>query len=1133
MNDITLADLSATYGDPEDEDFSNRLAAKKEFVTTADGYTAFGKLFPHQANLSRLLGSKSALHDMAVIWPTGRGKSTFIADIMRKIATHPPRFGNRSNKQRFLIIVKKSIIEQWKAEFEKYPEFTTKKLRDDGVKYKIKGRQKALSSSISKVIELRRQDKFAAELANGMTINKQVIQMTNERIVQMFSVDMLVIDEVHTTRTTVTPVYDKDGIITDLLDPNEKDRSARDKESKIAYIQLRRLFQLAQCGLKIIMTATPMFDKPEELVSVLSFILPPEKQLSMVEFEEAIQAGPEAIREYLEPRLRGRVSFLSEGVGLAPVFDEGKTFTRIVNGREVESTIKIVEVPMSIEQEAVYLKAREKATEQQTIEQVDAVTDEKEREKFFSESRKALNFVYMVPGQPELNTQTGFEYFDDPVDLLNVERAANSKSKTKKVKKVKNGFVSINPSLRRTQKELQKAEDDARKKALDLGIPYVEGTIPNRSNLDPFRFKLRYETELFKGCPPRPKDLKATDKLDPKRLAVIRRMSAKAAKIIEIVHNDFRRIGEGEVAYYYHPWLKNGGGILLGICFDLMGYDRFEGLTDDATALSDKPRYAFMMGEPGSTDSRNRNIKKVVNHPINAFGSKVIMIIASDVTSTGLSFTNVRKFIHGGPSFNLTRQPEGRTNRADSHRAFPRAEQRFVRRYFMAATMTDGSQTIDHQVWFRIQEKENRIIPVERALADISVDCVFNNREGTCFHQLDRPMGSDLTTYHLHWATEEFNQIEKRIRHCFLIKNSFALAELYDILRGTGEKPNHEIQSIIWTLNNMLLRRDLIRDRFGFVRVLREQSGVYYLTDFQETGEEARYLENHISNLRIPIPENFTTLSSLATTSTTKSSLPDHDLAAFEAQWERVDGAVRMFELERALLGQVENKAVATFILTDLDVVWFNDGKTIFHYMDEMRSKGNKGDYQANRNTINGKTGKVSIRILTQGETKFRAANDGETMKAVKMINDRWNNRDKDIMARSIGKFTVIHNVSSDRFFRIRDDSKMKLKKDGTRDNRDNKGQKVNLYDVGGLMTFIWEMELENNNPDFEGVPPVLEGQVERFVRMKLSKQNTEGWDDFRFMFYWRWLADGSTTPDRLTKLIIDHCKRNDLIFKK
>ena len=1125
MSDITLADLSATYGDPEDEDFSNRLAAKKEFVRVSDGPTAFGKLFPHQANMSRLLSSKSALHDMAVIWPTGRGKSTFIADIMRKIATHPPRFGNRYNKQRFLIIVKKSIIEQWKAEFEKYPEFTTKKLRDDGVIYKIKGRQKALSSSIGKVIELRRQDKFAAELANGMTVNKQVIQMTNERIVQMFSVDMLVIDEVHTTRTTVTPVYDKDGIITDLLDPNANDRSKRDKESKIAYIQLRRLFQLAQCGLKIIMTATPMFDKPEELISVLSFVLPPEKQLTMVDFEAAIQAGPQAIREYLEPRLRGRVSFLSEGAGLAPVYDEGKTFTRIVNGHEVESTIKIVEVPMSIQQQAVYLKAREKASEQGTIEQVDEVTDEKEREKFFSESRKALNFVYLVPGQPELNTQTGFEYFHDEADLLDVQRAADAKSKKSRV--IKNGFVDINPSLRRTQKEFKIAEDIARKKAKDLGIEYTEGQIPNRSGLKPFHFTLRYERELFKNCPPRPKDLKATDKLDPKRLAVIRQMSAKAAKIIEIVHSDFRRVGEAEVAYYYHPWLKNGGGILLGICFDLMGYDRFEGLTDDATVLSDKPRYAFMMGEPGSTDSRNRNIKKVVNHPINAFGSKVIMIIASDVTSTGLSFTNVRKFIHGGPSFNLTRQPEGRTNRADSHRAFPRAEQRFVRRYFMAATMTDGSQTIDHQVWFRIQEKEDRIIPVERALADISVDCAFNNRNGTCFHQPEYPFGSDLSTYHLHWATDEINQIEKRIRHFLLVKNSFSLSELHDILRES-----HHLQTIVLTLTNMIARRDLIRDRFGFIRMLREQSGIYYLTDFKESGQEARYLESHITALRIPTPEDFATLSSATVAGTTRSSMPDHDLAAFESQWEKVDGATRMFELERALMGQIENKEVQTFILKDLDVVWFNDGKNIFHYMDEMRPKGNQGDYQANRNTINGKTGKVSIRVLPQGDTKFRAANDGETLRAVKMINDRWNARDKAIAEESGMNFTVIHNVSSDRFIRIRDDSNIKPKKDGTRDNRGNKGQKVNLYDVGGLMNFIWSMDLPNQNPDFEATPPD-DVQIQRFVRLKLSKQNTEKWDENRFMFYWQWLADGNTTAERLTKIIYDHFKRHNWILKK
>ena len=516
-----------------------------------------------------------------------------------------------------------------------------------------------------------------------------------------------------------------------------------------------------------------------------------------------------------------------------------------------------------------------------------------------------------------------------------------------------------------------------------------------------------------------------------------------------------------------------------------------------------------------------------------------MIIIASDVTSTGLSFTNVRKFIHGGPSFNLTRQPEGRTNRADSHRAFSRPEQRFVRRYLMAATLGDGTQTIDHQIWYQIQEKEAGIIPPEKALGDISVDCAFNNRNGTCFNQLEDVVPqSDLTTYHLHWATQEFDTIEKRIRHFFLMKPAYAFEDLKLLLSDS-----HSESTLAWTLTSMIGRRDLIRDRFGFCRVLREHHGVYYLAGSFETTRPSdetmshpilshdRFLEEYSSVFRVPLPEDFTTMSAKVIAQSVKSVLPDHDLNAFKLSWEKVDGEVRMVELERALTGQIENREVAAFVLRDLDVAWFKDGKSIFHYLDEVRPKGNGGAYQANRHKIDGKAGKVSIRILHQGDSAFKAANDGETARAVKMINDRWTKRDALIASQSGVKFTVINNASSDRQIRIRDDSNVKIKADQSRDMRGDKGRLWNLHDLTTLLGYIWDMQYENPNKIVN--EPGSNDITANYVRKRLVKVDTKNWPPARFTFYWRWLEDGSTTVDRLVKIIVTHFERQDLILKK
>jgi hypothetical protein len=313
---------------------------------------------------------------------------------------------------------------------------------------------------------------------------------------------------------------------------------------------------------------------------------------------------------------------------LAPVIDEGKTFIRIVDGEEVRSTLKIVEVRMLPEQDAVY----ESILSHEEV--LPAGVKKRSGEKFHSRTRQALNFVYLNP-DPSKNTYQGFEYFRDPNRPL----------------LKKDGYVRIEPPLRAL------VDADYRE-----GLPETneEGEVikkkQRRKDLAPYRFTFRYEKELFAGCPPRNPDLKFFGELDPKTMAVIERMSAKVAKIIRIVHNNENMLFpfEGEMAFYFNSWVKNGGCIPTAMCFDRIGYERFLGEHNDAESLDDRPRYALMTGEPGSTTSRNRNIKDVANHPSNAFGQKIMIIIASDVLSMGTSLTNGRKFIHGGPNYSLT-----------------------------------------------------------------------------------------------------------------------------------------------------------------------------------------------------------------------------------------------------------------------------------------------------------------------------------------------------------------------------------------------------------------------------------------------------------------------------------------------
>jgi hypothetical protein len=1093
-----LAVLAAVYPDEDDEDYLLKISNKKEFVGP-EYVPKFGDPRSYQRNMFRLLGAQNGPQSMMIVWPTGKGKARLPTDLIRMIAEMPLRFPDSASQGRCIIVVRASVIGQWQNELAKYAEFTTKKLRDENSVYQIKGRRHALSAAINKVIKLKKLDKFARKLATR----------TPDQIRTKYSVDMVCIDEAHVLRD----LFDDEPLNEDTaLDPKDVNY-----ESKIAYIQTRRLAKYANIGLKLSMTATPMYNSALELVSVLSFTQPEDKQLTVAEMEVAIRGGKAALKAYLEPKLRGHLSYLSDVSDLAPIYDEGETFFRMVDGVERESTLRIVQVRMLPEQDEVYKSILEHT------ELLPEGAKKRSGEKFHSRTRQALNFIYLNP-DPSKNTYQGFEYFRDP----------NRPS----VKK--DGYVRIDPPLRAYVdvnyregiSETNEAGEVIKKK-------------PRRKDLAPYRFTFRYEKELFAGCPPRNPNLQFFEPLDPQRMAVIERMSAKNAFIIRTVHLNMRYPFEGEMAFYFNSWVMNGGCIPVAMDFDAIGYERFLGEHNDAESLDDRPRYALMTGEPGSTTARNRNIKDVANHPSNAFGRKIMIIIASDVLSMGTSLTNGRKFFFGGPNYALTTQPEGRINRADSHRAFERPNQRFVRRYLMAGLTKEGDQTVDHDIWWQVQEKDKSIQPVREVLGEICVDAGLNSayiraelQEEILARQQDegiiqvngnsdvvRPV-KDVSTYHLHWAEKELLFIEDRIRKAFLMRTNWSLSELNALLGA-----EHDERTIVWSLTNMLERKDIINDRFGFPHILREHGGSYYLGSFME---DDRLEEEYCRTIHIPYPRDFSEVTTEVVQKIVASE-PSIGLKEFIANWQGSNveiGSDHVVHLERALLGLIENKEVSDFILTDLAVVWFKTGDHIFHYLEEMRPKGNGGGYQYNREKIDAKKGEVVIRILDKGGHEFRNANSVETAKCVRIVNDRWIKRAKSIRERSELSFQMIYNVSSDRLLRFKILSEAELEGKAAGDGRANRGQKATLYKPIELAVFLWEARV--SNPDApENIPKTL-NTLRNELKKLVPDANTKDWDIEQLQLYYGWFSSGTQgRKDRMIAAMKSRFVANDWLFAK
>lgn len=1203
---MEVTDLLEVYPDPDDPEFNRKITRKKEFADLSmQEPVKLGNIFPHQQLLMRLMSTKTPLKEMLVLWPTGRGKTRVALEMVRTVMHYPRMYGNDVNNQKIIIISPRSVTEVWKREIKKMAEF----IATDKVN------KRALTIAISKYIELQSQDYFWKVLAS----------LSNEDIRKIYSRALIIIDEVHTLRNTkkVTELFrDAEGVVSDVningllqgvwfagsnqpelqqnvgnqgdyytikLPENTKSfdrfgitwkstdiiifdngswRKAnyiRDTDSKTSFLQIRRLMQLTK-GMKMIMTATPIPDKISDLPSIVSLILPEDRQLNINSLQEANAAGEKALYQYLEPRLRGRLSYVPMEVDKTIWIEEGEPFSRYdaTLNAAVTTTIKVWPCQMLDEQYAVY-NTYVDVEDEGDIEDIGYDETAVSNDKFTVGTRKALNFIYIDPTNPAKNSSEGFEYIDD---------ANDGKVKKRIDKGIKDGtpdgFVIVDPPLLITAAEQDKR--DTIKK--ELKQRRAEGEQVQERKIANWTFAFKFENELFAGLSPRPANLKHGDPLPQDRMELIRRMSCKAYEIINMVHYNHRFPGEPEFTFYYHPWIRDGGGILLGMCFDLVGYDRFIGDHNDINLFGDeKPRYSYMMGEPGSTKLQVENIQNIVNHPKNRFGGYVMIVIASNITATGWSFLNARKFIHGGPDYTLFDQPKGRVKRLDSHQFFDREDQRYVRMFLLAATTPEGTQTTDHRIWYLIQKKMNIIARPMRILERIAIDCALNTRTNApqvCYGtQVDAdglllkvPVTADpidVTTYNTHWAADEIEVIENEIRQVFRVISSITFKQLIDII----SRKNHHPSTIVWALAQMLNREEIIEDRYGINKILREANGVYFLSDLevktitkgikpaltlpQFDVTAARYCDT----LHLNYPRNFDSmLKSYVTTAI--------DFDTLKNQWESNTMAPtqKLVMFENALLGKIADANIRNYILRDMQPCWFvlrrGNNVTIFHYFKEyMNSVNNAKD--ANKNVLlMGKNKKIKLRIKSGSEdTEFRDTDKSEDRALIPLINQRWLTEEQRIYRESGNSFVGIFNSCADRAFRI------KVYKPGKEpdkiadyreiDGRGESGRKIDEKVIPEIMDIIWELQMrpppraeELDVPEPPKTDALLRNKILDLmeIRRKPSMMAKYGplvqqWDRTRLEFYFNWLEDRGGRKEYLSENLFQYLDNRGWIWYK
>ena len=193
---------------------------------------------------------------------------------------------------------------------------------------------------------------------------------------------------------------------------------------------------------------------------------------------------------------------------------------------------------------------------------------------------------------------------------------------------------------------------------------------------------------------------------------------------------DYLEKSEG-IVFIYSRYMYSG--ILpLAIALEHRGYSRHGAPNILASgtpnvSASNGLKYTILSGDQHLTTNIAKEVN-AVNAKDNADGSKLKIILATEVASEGLDFKNIREVHILEPWFNLNRieQIVGRAVRNRSHIELDESLRNTT--IFMYANLpkTNKRESVDFRMYRISENKQRKISQVEKVLKTYSIDCNLN-----------------------------------------------------------------------------------------------------------------------------------------------------------------------------------------------------------------------------------------------------------------------------------------------------------------------------------------------------------------------------------------------------------------------
>ena len=776
VNDLfNFEDLFPTYPAPskayddinyyKDQEYYNVNMLKKEFnILKLDSFEAKpkrGSPLKHQEFVSKFMSPLTLNDRLIAFHALGTGKtclSVQFAELARKI---------NPIQNKTLVLVrgptsKRNFMRELAnvcTDGDYVPANIELKDKDSGQKRYVKLTPEQRNIRTGKLIRKSYEIETFIKFANDLS------KLSNDQISKLYSDRYIIIDEAHNLRF-------------------------QPKEAKVSlYDQVHRLLHTAQRVKVLLLTATPMRDKPSEIVSLLNLLLPIPKQLKIKDFDAILED-----KDKLRSIFYGLVSYVRQMESNVRKIMEGtvsKKMKKIFTTRHKMKSI----------QNKAYNEYWAKETDKDIEEIDDANDDDEEKEgdlegdALYEKSRQTSLMVFpdgtfgkeaLANKEWVTEDSKGFWHFTTKMKEYIDKKGIDMKSRLKQLSNLSAKYAFMVDQLLKYQNE---------KAFVYCSFVRGSGILLFGAILEHFGF-IKLNTDIFKA--------------------------------------------------------SSEGGDEDDVTVEEKSVSEKEQFNIDVMTKNNN-RFAVITGDSVSSSIADKIINSVFNHPKNTYGDYLRIILGSHVVGEGASLKAVRQLHIASPHWNnsVTEQAIGRGLRAFAHDEL-KPEERYIKIYRNASIFTEDdeekeSKSIDMRMYKLSEDKDIQIKKVERAMKESAVDCYLNkernirldidsDNSAACDYEkcdytcafVDEQEVEDNSliedTYNIFFANREMDMIVEKLVDFFSQKESADLLTILDHMK------DHSTILIIRSLKKIIDDMTEITSKNGFKCYLKEDENLYYLT---------------------------------------------------------------------------------------------------------------------------------------------------------------------------------------------------------------------------------------------------------------------------------------------------------------